>query len=702
MKIWFTTAEFAALDLPGFPKERKNWDLLAEKNGWEKVPGKSRARKGRGGGVEYHIDLLPPATFAAYVVKMAGRVVVAEEDRVLAEASEPENLRVTAVDNRDARLAVVAAVGRVTRSGGMTQKTADELFCSHYNAGIIEVDAWVRKVVPSVKPRSLRRWRRLKRDGDIGALAVDRGVGRRGSGALDQPDVRAWLLGFIASAPHASAAQVLRNLNAQFSGIDTSISSVTRALRNLKASEKVALARITNPDAWKSKYEPSGENSNAVSRLNELWLIDASPADVLLVDGRYSIYACIDRYSRRTLIYVTKTPRAEAVCLLLRRAFIAWGVPERIKTDNGSDFKARRTAGFLHSLDIEVNVARAYDPKAKAHVERVIKTFQHDCAEELDGYIGHNVGDRKVIEERKSFAQRMGMKDDDIFCPTLTAKEFQKICDHWAGVRYEHRAHGGKDMGKKSPWQKAADYVGSIKRIENDQALGLLLAPIAGGDGTRVTTKLGVRVDNAQYHTATVLPGERVFVRMDPADMGRIYLFAPDGLTYLGDGICPELAGVDPIKLQAQVKKAQAELLAERTTPMRQELRQIKKDKPARAAEIARQEAEAAGKLVMLPRRTETYTTPALEAASEALASPAPDQVVVDNSLAVLAGPARIVVLPETKEQRFKRALALEADQQAGIRISIDDERWLLGYQPTAECRSMRAFYQDFGEAALR
>ncbi|WP_425646786.1 hypothetical protein [Agrobacterium leguminum] len=50
-------------------------------------------------------------------------------------------------------------------------------------------------------------------------------------------------------------------------------------------------------------------------------------------------------------------------------------------------------------------------PEQKGHVERIIKTFQHEVGPQLSGYIGHSVADRKAIEGRKSFAQRLGADD---------------------------------------------------------------------------------------------------------------------------------------------------------------------------------------------------------------------------------------------------------------------------------------------------
>ncbi len=49
---WLTTAELAALALPGLPKSRQGWDEYAEREGWNASADKRRLRRGRGGGLE--------------------------------------------------------------------------------------------------------------------------------------------------------------------------------------------------------------------------------------------------------------------------------------------------------------------------------------------------------------------------------------------------------------------------------------------------------------------------------------------------------------------------------------------------------------------------------------------------------------------------------------------------------------------------
>ena len=65
-KEWFSAAELAALALPGVPRAKRKVNLKADSEGWQ---GRSddngapltRARAGRGGGLEYHVSLLPVA-----------------------------------------------------------------------------------------------------------------------------------------------------------------------------------------------------------------------------------------------------------------------------------------------------------------------------------------------------------------------------------------------------------------------------------------------------------------------------------------------------------------------------------------------------------------------------------------------------------------------------------------------------------------
>ena len=71
--------------------------------------------------------------------------------------------------------------------------------------------------------------------------------------------------------------------------------------------------------------------------------------------------------------------------------------------------------------------------------------------------------------------------------------------------RYAHRAHGG--IGKATPFQIYAASRDTVRRIENEAALAVLLAPVAGKDGLRQVGKLGIRIEGSHYLAPGIMPG---------------------------------------------------------------------------------------------------------------------------------------------------------------------------------------------------
>jgi len=482
MRDWLSPQELADLGLPGLPDSKQGWNELIDREGWLERKGKVRPRRGKGGGFEYHVDLLPPAALASYAARAIGAVEIPRED-LAAAAADPQAAQLTlpALESRDARLALIAAADRFARNASLSRRTTDTAFSALYGLDKLDIAPWIKAAVGRLSPRTLARWREQTKNGSASRLGVDRGAARRGKGVLataEGGEVRRYILALVAHQPHLSADHVRECVAAKFPAFaPPPVRTFQHVLKDLKRTEGALLAKITNPDAFKSRFRLSGVKSHPVSRLNELWQIDASPADALCVDGRHSIYACVDIFSRRLSIQVTRTPRAESVALLMRRAILAWGVPERVKTDNGSDFKAKATQRLFASLQIETEASTPFSPEQKGHIERAIGTLQRDLMPLLPGFIGHSVKDRSVIEERKAFSARLGESDAEAFCVELKAAELQRYCNEWAENRYAHRPHDG--LAGATPFAAAAAYPGKVKRIDDLRALDLLLAPIA-------------------------------------------------------------------------------------------------------------------------------------------------------------------------------------------------------------------------------
>lgn len=743
MKEWLTAREIAEEALPDMPATEKGVLLQASRLAWEST-GAARQREGRGGGTEYHFSLLP--TLAQVTYSQRHMVVDLPSVPVVSSEQPDTNLSARAQHARDARLAIVAKFKTFSAGLKVGYALCSQVFVDRYNAGMIDVADFVREAVPTLSKRSLARWQSVKRGGKINALAYDPAAARKGTGVLDTANggaVRSFILGLIAHQPHLAAKRVRTICRDEFGdmilvvskGVETAVEmppvrTFQHALKGLKVEHKVELLKLTNPDLYRSTMAPSGVGMlSHITEANQMWQIDASPVDALCVDGRWSVYACIDIATRRMIFLLSRTPRASAVALLIRKAIIAWGTPDLIKTDNGSDFTARDTNRLFTSTGIETILSDPYQPQQKGHIERGIGTFQRDVGPLLPGFIGHSVTDRKAIESRKSFAARLGEKEAETFGVSLTGQQLQAYIDAWAEEVYQHAEHAG--IGGKTPFQMAMASTREIRRID-ERALDLLLMPVAGDDGMRKVTKFGIRIDNNFYMAPTVRQSSVVFVRQDPNDLGRAYVFAEDGGQFLGEATCPALSGIDPATYAREAKALQRELVEERTKPIRDEARRIAKG-PAlieRVLNVARRDAP---NVIPLPKREETHTTPQIAAAIEAMGkrqnlsrplTPSEEaeraRMIADDEAALfvrtdailqrrqdeiadlrtahLPKGENIVALPETAKERYRRAVEFRRRLEADLPMNAADAHWLGGYEKQPEFKAHQLMHEDFGE----
>ncbi len=559
--------------------------------------------------------------------------------------------------------------------------------------GDIDLPSWVFAALKKwPTARALRRWSEAShKGGEIKAKAS--------RAALDSPQnapIKDLVLGAIAQNPFLTAHHIRALAVSRFGDGVPSIRSFQRHICRWREEQRLALAALSTPDAFKSRYKIAGHGAAAnATRLNEVWEIDASPADVLIDDDgqrRKTLYACIDVYSRRAVVLLADVPSSAGVALLLRKALLRLGVPEIIRTDRGSDFMAKATQRLIASLGIELDCLPPASPQLKPFVERFFGTLQRDLSRTLPGFIGHKVADRALIEGGLNPPKDL-----------LRPQELQSYVDQWV-ERYHQRRHSGYAMDCP-PEVKAARYQGSVRTIEDDEALRLLLAPIAGSDGMRTITRRGIRLDGEHYYTSVEV-GLRVFCRHDPNDQGRLYVFDEEGETYLGEAICPHLAGLDPSEVLNAVKARQREEVAKGKALIRRAVKSIgPRDvvesvlgEPAasdtsslRLRPFGRrwQGRRAAGESSPLPRRRgEAPAASANEPADVVALLPHRQSVAPQE-------PLRAAVAPENEFTRFARAKDLRARLDRGEEITPDQKRWLKSYQAGAEYRGLTLFYAN-------
>ena len=177
----------------------------------------------------------------------------------------------------------------------------------------------------------LGRWRRkvrgLPRGARVAALLDARRPGRPSLiDAKMRETLEALLFGL---GDHLTAVHAHRTLLARH-GQAPKIQTVRAWLRRWRRENARDLLAVTNPDLDRLRQRPAGGDAAAcVVRLNQLWELHSTPADVICGDGkRYAIVAAIDIWSRQARVLVVPTSRATAIAALPHRCILEWGVPE--------------------------------------------------------------------------------------------------------------------------------------------------------------------------------------------------------------------------------------------------------------------------------------------------------------------------------------------------------------------------------------
>jgi putative transposase len=632
MRMWFSAAELAPI--LGVA-DRKTVHRRALREHWL-----SELRPGNGGlTLNYHFDSLPEAaqqTLRKHYLRQGfsqsqhfrdglttgARAALAHDltdARVHNERQESlqeaDALPKGAQRRMDEKLSLLRHVDDFAKSHGLPISRAEEAFAKEYSAGFAIVGSELKAAIPRVSARSLREWRiSVKRDG-ITALAGAYG-NRKGAGALDvNTEMRDLLLGILVERPHSRAAYLRDALVVRFR--DQRIPShrtIGRWVARWKSEHKELFTAIRSPDRWKHKHMVAfGSASDGITRLNQRWEMDSTPADVMLTDGRHAVIGVIDVYSRRLRLLVTKTSRATAIAALMRRAILEWGVPEEIKTDNGQDYTSNHIERVVRSLDIEQILCKPFSPWEKPHIERALGTFSHGLVEHLDGFIGHNVAEAQAIRARQSFADKL-IKRNEAVDIRMSAEEFQRFADQWVDLYYMRQPHEG--LAKRAPIDVVAAWPERVRKISNERALDILLAPA----GVAAVQKKGIQKDNAFFIAAELeaFVGQRVEIREDERDLGRIYVFGGEEQAFICIAECPERTGIDRREVAIRARERQKARIQQERAALRAVARKAKTDDLV--TEILEDRAKRAGKLAMLPKRGEAHDTSDLRAAANAVA----------------------------------------------------------------------------------
>jgi len=204
---------------------------------------------------------------------------------------------------------------------------------------------------------------------------------------------------------------------------------ITRYNEHVPEAERLPLPsysairhRIRTMDQYRVVKARLGENvarrrhgifgpGHEATRVNEVWQIDHTPLNILLVDiemgviiGQPYITAAIDQYSRCVVgFYITFEPPSflsVARCLeqaIAPKDFLSahhpdianpWpccGVPERILVDNGREFHSQALTTACALLNIHIDYAGRKSPWTKGIIERMMKVVNHSFSHKISG-----------------------------------------------------------------------------------------------------------------------------------------------------------------------------------------------------------------------------------------------------------------------------------------------------------------------------
>ncbi|NIM05606.1 MAG: DDE-type integrase/transposase/recombinase, partial [Armatimonadetes bacterium] len=244
-----------------------------------------------------------------------------------------------------------------------------------------------------------------------------------------------YIKGLLARNPHIRIVRVYEYTKNKFSsqGIDIPSKETIRKFVTLwKEKHQELYTFLKNPDHWRSEFQLAlGDAGAKADYFLHMLEFDSTPADIMCADKRrYTVVGAIDIFSRKAKCLITPVSKSVAIANLMRWIILNWGLFDIMIADNGKDFASRHVEAICGALNIELRPTPPFCPEAKPFIERFFQTLAVGLFEELSGYIGHSAAERKELESRHSFAQRMFHKDELIQC-RMMPDELQAAVDSW-------------------------------------------------------------------------------------------------------------------------------------------------------------------------------------------------------------------------------------------------------------------------------
>lgn len=699
---WWTPAELAALRLPGLPATPQGINRLADRGGWRRDPARYRRFAGRGGGWEYHRDVLPPEVQAALLaagVTAARRRLSEGVERLDRDAAwrafeaAPEAARAEAAR----RLAALQMAEALTGAGTATTRAmlhaADEAGVS-----LRTFYAWADLVagvraddrLAYLVPRTARRGpspNRAAVDPVFASMVRDDWL-RPSRPSLKSAYDRQVRVAAADGVPVAGYKAIQRWMARE-------VTRDTRILRRegAEALRRLYPAQVRDKTSLRAMEAVNGD----VHRFDVFVRWPARPGQPEAI-VRPQMVAFQDVYSGMLLAWrVDRTPNAATTRLCIGDMIETHGIPEHVTLDNGHEFAAKEisggapnryrfqireddTKGLLVQLGCRVWFTQPYSGQSKP-IERAFRDLCDRISKDprFEGaYTGNspmakpeNYGSRAVPLEQFLAVLAEGIAEHN----TRVGRRSEVACGRsFAEVFAE--SYG------KGPINKAS---------EEQRRLWMM-----GAENLRAHSRTGeITLEGNVYWSPwlTQHAGRKLVARFDPAALwDGLHVYDAQG-RYLDHAECRQKVGfrdVDEGRLHQRARKdyvravQRAEEALRRKTALEigADLDRVAPEPPVAP------EARVIAPLFP-PRRVPAPAAPDAEQA-------AVHSAIVEDLAAWRAAPAAPV---DEERETFRRALALIAARDGGEPLTREQDRWLQIYTQSSPFRALSAMHEDFGDA---
>ncbi|MEM6265921.1 MAG: transposase domain-containing protein [Pseudomonadota bacterium] len=580
---WFTPTELAELRLPGLPGDKRSINRRAQQQRWASRTGAqgellARPRSGRGGGLEFHVSLLP----ADAQLELTRRGIVSAEGNQTSDESsgwawldtQPAKVRQQAEE----RLTIIQEVFLLV-DAGTTQTAAVAHAAARHKVGKSTIMGWLAMVrgiergawLPALAPRFKGGGKRAEIDPDLWDMLKSDAL------RLEQPPFSACYERIKrVAAERGLSIPTYRTLKRRFD------QEVPHSVQVLARQGADALQRAI-PDVRRSV-----ESLHALHAVN----IDGHVCNVFTEhpheEGkivRPMLIAIQDIYSRKFLAWkLDLSENVVATRLAFADLFRDYGIPKVYCADNSRTFASKaltagaetrfrgkiieeEPAGLLHSLNIEIRFTSVAHGQAKP-IERAFREIDDhvskgpECA---GAYTGNN-----ALNKPANYGQR-----------AIPWAEFEAILARGI-TAYNAREgrRGGACGGRSCDATFAESYACSPIRKATNAELRMALLASERKRLNKRTAEIELYGNRYWAPECVDLAGELVTVRFDPDNLHReIHLYDRRGAY---------LAQADLMADTGFFDQAGAIEVAKRRKAMRRKVREgLEAERTLTAAEIA-------------------------------------------------------------------------------------------------------------------